>query len=109
MESWHPDESRPGLLEDLRGQFVGIGAREIHGYNVRVHQHLRAYSARLVCAVQLGSLNGHAVICRLNDGVLLGVKTAAELVALAGRNAKLLAQASSLGAVAEAARNAVVT
>ena len=54
-------------------------------------------------AVQGRALDGDAVDGRLDDGVLLGVDGAAELVALAGRDAELLAQAADVQAVSRPA------
>lgn len=49
-----------------------------------------------------------AVARRLDDGVLLGMQAAADLVALAAGHAELLTQAAGLGAMAHAGGHAVV-
>lgn len=60
-------------------------------------------------AVQDGTLDGHAVARRLDDGVLLGVDTAAQLMLLSGGNAELLAQAADVEAMRKPRRSSVVS
>jgi hypothetical protein len=48
------------------------------------------------------------VECGLNYGILLCVKSAAEFMTLAGRNAQLLAQAADIQAVVKAGGGAIV-
>ena len=62
----------------------------------------------MVGAVERRALDGDAVDGRLDDGVLLGVDGAAELVALAGGDAQLIAQTADVETVSHAARGAVV-
>ena len=74
-----------------------------------VDEHLAAHGAGEGGAIELRPGDAHAVHGGLDDDVLLRVQAAADLVALPGRDAHLLAQAARLQAVAHAGGRAVVT
>jgi len=62
----------------------------------------------MVAAIKGGSLNAHAMIGRLDDGVLLRMKTAAEFMAFSGGDAPLLSKATNIETVVQSGRGAVV-
>ena len=73
-----------------------------------IDDHLGANAARQVGAVEGGAADADPMIGRLNDGVLLGVDPAAQLVALAGRDVELRPQTAGLGAVGHPGGRSVV-
>lgn len=104
----------PGVLanEDARlgqkllRQLVGVRILVDDLGNTGVDEHLGAHHAGLRVHVDGGTGDVDAVAGRLDDGVLLGVQTAADLVTLAARHAQLLAQTSGLTAVGKAGGHA---
>lgn len=68
-----------------------------------------AHTTRLGVDVDRGARDVDSVARCLDDGVLLGMESAADLMALPRGNAELLAQASGLGAVRKSRRHARCT
>ena len=94
-----PHQASARFLEDLHGQRIGVVARIVDGHDVGVDKHLGADGARLMGAVQLSAPDGDTMVRRLDDGVLLRMEPAAELVPLAGRDPQFVTQTPSLLAV----------
>ena len=97
------------LPQKLHRELVGVRILVNDLDYARVDEHLGAHHTGLRGHVNRSALDIDAVLGRLDDGVLLGMQTAANLVALPAGNAELLAQATRLGAMAQPAGNAVVT
>src|SRR5512133_4038924 len=98
-----------GLGDHLAGQIIGIALAVDHGGYSGVDDHFCADDTGHRGAVQGGAVNVGAVLGGLDDGVLLGVQAAAELVALPGRDIEPLAQAAGRITVGNAGRNPVVS
>src|SRR3989338_6399149 len=113
----HPDppplvplQHQPVLLaQNLFGKRVVVIAVVYDRGDAGVEDHLGADDAREAVAIERRPLDADAELRGLRDGVLFGVRPAADLVPLAGGNAELLPQApAAFRAVRHTLRRAVV-
>lgn len=92
------------LFEQVNESVVGVLPERNETLHPGVGQHLGAQDAGGVGAVDGGALKVDAVLCRLDDDVLLGVDRPADLVAGARGDAVLVTQAAQFQAIAGAGR-----
>ena len=102
-------ESDAGFIEDFQREFVRITLLIHNAGDAGIDDHLGAYAAGLMRAVERSAVNRYAELCRLNDGVLLSMDGIAKLGTRAGLDAQLTAHAlTAFLAGFEACRRAVI-
>jgi hypothetical protein len=97
-----------GLRQHLFRETVAVIAPDHDPDDAGVDDHLRADDAGVVRAVEDRPFYADPVQRRLNDRVLFGVESPAELVALAGGDMVLFAEAPDFQAMAESRGGAVI-
>jgi len=93
----------------MRRQDIRIPILIDHLLNSCINDHLRANNTRMVRAVKGRSPDLDAMVGSLDNRILLGMKTAAELVPFSGRDPLFLAEATDIQAVFHPGGSSVVT
>src|SRR5680860_1633893 len=78
------------LLHDFQGQSIWIVTTEIHCFYTSIDNHLGTRSTRLMSAVEAGPSDIRALVCRLDNGILLRVQPPTEFVPLPRGNSHCL-------------------
>jgi hypothetical protein len=99
----------PGLFKKLQCHWVWVFTLEHDLPDACVDQDLGAQDTGLVGNIIDRPLNGYAMHCGLDDGVLLRVEAPAKFVTLAGWHSFLFPQAAYIQAVPQARRRTIVT
>ena len=98
-----------GLFNHFKGQWIRIAGLVIDHANAGIDDHFGTDRTWLVCAKQAGVLDRHTVVCRLDNGILLGMDTPAQFVPLAGRDIQFFPQAANFLAVPDIGRGSVIS
>ena len=98
-----------GLFQHLHRQDIRIAILIDHLLNSCINDHLRANNARMVRTIQGSSPDLDAMVGSLDNRILLGMKAAAELVSLSGRNSLFLSEATNIQTVFHPGRSSIVT
>ena len=102
-----PHNLNSRLLQKIQSRLVRVALLIDYFLHSGVDHHLSAEDAGLVGAIKRCSLDADSVHCRLNDGILLGMNSPAELVARATLH--IFTGAADKVAVVKACWGAVIT
>src|SRR5660397_293667 len=97
------------LLHDFQGQSIWIVTTEIHCFYTSIDNHLGTRSTRLMSAVEAGPSDIRALVCRLDNGILLRVQPPTEFVPLPRGNSHCLPQTTTLRTVLQSPRRSVIS
>jgi len=98
-----------GFTDHFTSQFIGITLGIDDGGDAGIDQHLGADDTGHIGAVQCRTIDVDAVPGGLDDGILLGMQTATEFMAFAGRNIKPFPQTTGVVAMADTGRHSIIT
>src|SRR5660398_133840 len=97
------------LLHDFQGQSIWIVTTEIHCFYTSIDNHLGTRSTRWMSAVEAGPSDIRALVCRLDNGILLRVQPPTEFVPLPRGNSHCLPQTTTLRTVLQSPRRSVIS
>src|SRR5660398_181653 len=97
------------LLHDFQGQSIWIVTTEIHCFYTSIDNHLGTRSTRLMSAVEAGPSDIRALVCRLDNGILLRVQPPTEFVPLPRGNSHCRPQPTTLRTVLQSPRRSVIS
>lgn len=96
---FEPSDDDPRLVQELAREVIGIAFRVDNLRDARINEHFGALRAGLRRAVERGTFDGDTVTRGLDDGILLGMDTAAQLMLLTRGNPESLAQTANVKAM----------
>ena len=97
------------FFKHLLGQRVGVTLFKNDLLNACINDHLRTDDAGMVCTIKGGSPDLNAMIGGLDDGILLCMEPAAELMSFSRGDAQFLAKATDFQAMFQSRRSSIVT
>lgn len=96
------------FFEELHGKFVGIRVLVNNLFDARIDEHFGAHDARLRVYVDRRTFDVDTIARSLQERILFGVESTANLVALPRRHTELLAQAPRFGTMAKTGGHSVI-
>src|SRR4030043_1301530 len=96
------------FFQHLPGQGVGVTLLKNDLLDSSIDNHLRTDDAGMVCAIKGGSPDPHTMIGGLDDGILLCMEPAAELMSFPRGDAQFLAKATNLQAMFQSRGGSII-
>jgi len=98
----------PRFLYEARGEVIRVSFKVEDLVDARVEDHLHANRTRQMRRVKPTAFDADPMVGSLNDGILLGVKPPAQLVALSGVDVLCLSDAAYFETMGQLDRSAVI-
>lgn len=103
-----PCSGNSGFRKHPISHFIRVGFSIVKMFDPAINEHLGTQYARMIGTIELGTRNICAMFCALDDDVLFSMKTAANLMTLAGWHSQFFPQATRFMTVIQTCGSAII-